>query len=108
MSFERGEIVLLAFPFTSESGVKQRPALILLDTGDQDVLVARVTTQASRSQYDMVIRDWRTAGLLAPSVVRLDKLATLERTLVRRPLGRLSDVDWSAVQVVLRHAFCQP
>jgi len=59
--------------------------------------VARVTTQAIRSRYDVVIGEWSTAGLLAPSVVRLDKLATLERTLVRRPLGRLTDADWSAV-----------
>ena len=108
MPFDRGEIVLLAFPFTSESGVKQHPALMLLDTGDQDVLVARVTTQTARSPYDVVIQQWSKAGLLAPSVVRLDKLATLERTLVRRVLGRLSEVDWSVVQKILRQEFCEP
>jgi mRNA interferase MazF len=80
----------------------------LLDTGDQDLLVARITTQAIRSRYDVVISEWAKAGLLAPSVVRLDKLATLERTQVRRLLGRLSDADWSAVRTVLRQEFCEP
>jgi mRNA interferase MazF len=108
MAFERGEIVLLAFPFSSGSDVKQRPGLVLLDSGDQDVLVARVTTQTIRSSYDVAIRDWTAAGLLAPSVVRLDKLATVERTLVRRLLGHLSDADRSAMQAVLRQEFCQP
>jgi mRNA interferase MazF len=108
MPFERGEIVLLAFPFSSESGIKQRPGLVLLDTGDRDVLVARITTQTIRSRFDVVISDWVKAGLLAASVVRLDKLATLETTMVRRKLGRISDADWSSVQVVLRQEFCEP
>jgi mRNA interferase MazF len=45
MRFEPGDLVLLAFPFTSETGAKQRPALVLLDSGDEDLLVARVTAQ---------------------------------------------------------------
>ena len=78
------------------------------DIGDQDVIVARVTTRTIRSSYDVVINEWSRAGLLAPSVVRVNKLATLEKTLVRRRLGRLSEADWSAVQAVLRSEFCQP
>ncbi len=31
MLFERGDIVPLAFPFSSATGAKQRPALVLLD-----------------------------------------------------------------------------
>jgi len=100
MRFEPGELVLLAFPFSSETGAKQRPALVLLDTGDNDLLVARVTTQRHDSPLDLPIRDWEAAGLLAPSVVRLHKLATLEKTFVRRRLGRLSSDDWSTVRVL--------
>ncbi len=44
MQFEPGDLVLLAFPFTSETAAKQRPALVLLDSGDDELLVARVTT----------------------------------------------------------------
>jgi mRNA interferase MazF len=43
--FEPGDVVLLAFPFISETGTKQRPAPVLLDSGDEDLLVARVTAQ---------------------------------------------------------------
>jgi len=42
-SFAAGDIVLLKFPFTDAAGSKRRPALVLLDTGDEDVMVARVT-----------------------------------------------------------------
>jgi mRNA interferase MazF len=102
MPFERGEIVLLAFPFSSECGVKQRPALVLLDPSDHDILVARVTTQRHQSSFDVELSEWKEAGLLAPSWVRLHKLATVEQRLVRRKLGRLSETDWSTVQALLR------
>jgi mRNA interferase MazF len=107
MPFERGEVVLLAFPFSSGAGVKQRPALVLLDAKDQDLLVARVTTQSYQSPFDITVQDWREAGLLAPSVVRLHKLATIEKRLVRRKLGRISGSDWSGVQALVRQIFGQ-
>ncbi len=42
-SYAAGDIVLLKFPFTDASGSKRRPARLLLDTGDDDIVVARVT-----------------------------------------------------------------
>jgi mRNA interferase MazF len=107
MQIEPGDLVLLNFPFTSETGAKQRPAMVVLDTGDDDVLVARVTTQAHASRFDMVIKDWTSAGLIAPSTVRLHKLATIERLLVRRKLGRLQETDWSNARAVLSQVFCE-
>ena len=98
MQFDAGDVVLLSFPFTAGVGAKQRPALVLLDTGDDDLLVARVTTQPHNSSFDLAIVDWRAAGLLAPSIVRLQKLATVEKSLVRKRLGQFSQPDWGAVR----------
>jgi mRNA interferase MazF len=102
MLFEPGELVLLAFPFSSGDVVKQRPALVLLDTGDLDLLVARVTTQVHESLHDVPIHDWKQAGLLAASTVRIHKLATLEKSRVQRKLGRLSPRDLAAVRAVVQ------
>ncbi len=97
-----GDILLLSFPFTNNVGSKRRPALVLLDTNDGDVLVARVTTQISRTEFDATLADWKQAGLLDVSVVRLDKLATLERTLVERRVGALTPQDKLVVVGVVR------
>ncbi len=48
---------MLLFPFTGRQGAKRRPALVLLDTGDSDIVVARVTGQARQSPYDIEITD---------------------------------------------------
>jgi len=105
-SYAAGDIVLLEFPFTDTSGSKRRPALVLLDTGDDDIVVARVTGQLTATPEDVVLDEWQQAGLLLPSVVRLHKVATLQRRLVDKRLGRLTPGDWSRVILALRQV-CQ-
>jgi mRNA interferase MazF len=105
MSYPPGDVVLVAFPFTGGTQSRTRPALVVLDSGDADVLVARITTQLQQTPYDGVLSDWQGAGLLAPSVVRLHKLATLEKALIQRRLDSLQTADRQAVAAVLRQAY---
>jgi mRNA interferase MazF len=104
-SFQPGDVLLVAFPFTSGGQTKQRPALVLLDTGDDELVVARVTTQAYQTPHDVFLTDWRRAGLLAPSVVRLHKVATLAKSRISRRLGRLETGDRQKIAALLPHLF---
>ncbi len=100
-NYQPGDLVLVDFPFTVGGPSKPRPALVILDTGDADVVLARVTTQAQSTPFDVSISDWQKAGLLAPSTVRLHKLATLAKSRVRRHLGALVSGDRQYVATVL-------
>ena len=97
-----GDVVLLTFPFTDESGAKRRPALVLLDTGDEDAVVARITGQSYATRFDVRIAEWQRAGLLLPSVVRVHKVATIDKRLIEQQLGRLTDGDWERVSATAR------
>jgi mRNA interferase MazF len=101
-SYQAGDVVLVDFPFTVSGPGKPRPALVILDTGDADVLLARVTTQPRATPYDVTLAGWQHAGLLAPSIVRLHKLATLAKTRVQRHLGTLDPNDRQQVAAVLQ------
>jgi mRNA interferase MazF len=90
-------VVLVEFPFSTSGASKLRPALVILDTGDADVLLARVTTQPRATGFDVPLMGWRQAGLLAPSIVRLHKLATLSKGRVQRHLGALDSQDHQQV-----------
>jgi mRNA-degrading endonuclease toxin of MazEF toxin-antitoxin module len=92
-----GEIVLCEFPLTSGAPGKLRPALLLFDLGP-DALIARVTSALRQGLLDVTLEDWRTAGLLRPSVARLDRLVTAERRVFRCQLGVLSARDAEAVR----------
>ena len=105
MSYSAGELILCHFPFSSGQQSKVRPGIVVLDTGDQDVLVARATSQKPRSTLDVPLLNWRAAGLLGPSVVRVDKLATVEKRLIVRRLGQLDPADRQNVAAVPARLF---
>jgi mRNA interferase MazF len=100
--YQTGDLVLVEFPLTVSGLGKLRPALVILDTGDADLLLGRVTTQSQTTAWDIGISDWKVAGLLSPSTVRLHKLATLARSRVKRRLGALDSTDRQQVGPVLR------
>jgi mRNA interferase MazF len=92
-SYEFGEIVLVDFPRTGSAQRKKRPALVILDIGDADVVLAPITTKERSRAGDYKLRDWQLSGLLRESWVRLAKVACLEKSDVSSRLGRLTDHD---------------
>jgi mRNA interferase MazF len=99
------DILLLKFPFTDLTGFKKRPALVLLDNNDNDILVCRITSQAKDSYYDMELQDWHSSGLKLSSIVRLHKIATLNISLIERKMGSLSNSDLNQVKTVIGKSF---
>ena len=96
-SYEFGEIVLVDFPQTGSVRRKRRPALVVLDIGDADIILAPVTTKERSGRGDYRLRDWQISGLLRDSWVRLAKIACLEKSDITRRLGRLTNHDRETV-----------
>jgi mRNA interferase MazF len=70
----KGYIVLIPFPFTDLSGIKNRPALILID-GESDITVSFITTQLKwQEDFDVKIEPSSSNGLKRTSLIRLSKL----------------------------------
>ncbi len=92
-----GEIFICQFPFTSGELSKPRPALLLFDL-EQDVVICRITSVLRSGPLDVLITDWKQAGLALPSIARLDRIVTAEKSLVTRRLGKLSPVNDTAVR----------
>ncbi|AFY44599.1 type II toxin-antitoxin system PemK/MazF family toxin [Nostoc sp. PCC 7107] len=97
-NYQPGSVILLKLPFSDAVTFKLRPVLLLLDTGDNDVIVARITSQITQTAFDVEIIEWQQAGLMRPSVVRLHKLNTVEKRLLERQLGTLQSNDWEKVR----------
>ena len=97
-----GDVVLLKFPFTDGQQFKKRPALVLLDTQDGDIIVCRITSKLHHTAFDVVIQEWQTAGLRLPSVVRIHKIATLEKNMVLAKLGMINEQDKESIRQVVK------
>lgn len=89
----KGDIVLIPFPFTDLTGIKNRPALILVET-DSDITVSFITSQVKwQEDFDVRLEPTKENGLKKVSLIRLSKLTTIDKDLVIGRLGRLSDTE---------------
>src|SRR5271170_5433905 len=86
-AYKQGEVLLAWLVFSDGQGAKRRPVLVVHDFGDDDLLVAPITSQRARTAADLVLADWKGAGLQLPSTVRAEKLATISKSCVARKLG---------------------
>lgn len=93
-----GDVYICSFPFTSGQFSKPRPVLVLLNL-DEDCLIARITSVPHTGLLDVPVTQWREAGLEKPSVVRLTRLVTAEKTLLKLKIGELSAVDMQSVRL---------
>jgi len=99
-TYELGEIVLVDFPLSGSPSRKRRPALVILDVGDADIVLAPITTRKRSGPGDCALREWSADGLLRASWVRLAKVACLDKGDIARRLGRLVADDQAAVAAV--------
>lgn len=88
---QKGDIVLITFPFTDLTGSKKRPALILLSRS-LDVTVSFISTQLHwQETTDLLLQPNATNGLKKPSLVRIGKIATIDKALVISDSGKITD-----------------
>ena len=85
----KGAIVLVPFPFTNLSGQKVRPALVLAVSRGNSTLAFISSIAKRQGIFDVGVIPSPANGLKAASTIRLDKLATLQRTLVIGSIGHL-------------------
>lgn len=87
-----GTIVLVAFPFTDLTASKVRPALVLSrkPSPQGDVIVCFITSRSPRGRRSIALKATAETGLKVPSFARLDKIATLEHTVLLGELGRVA------------------
>ena len=103
---ERGDLLLVPFPFTDLPVTKYRPAVVLskasFNQANGNSVLAMITS-AQRSSWpsDLPINDRESSGLRAPSVVRW-KLFTLGNELISRTVGTLGRADRAALRHALR------
>jgi len=92
----RGDIVLVPFPFSDLSGAKVRPAVVVSARNDFDVTVAFISSTVPLHLHAPDFKlarsnpDFPSTGLKKTSVFRMGKLVTLHRATILRRLGTVS------------------
>ena len=112
ITYKRGQVVVVNVPFSNHSGVKPRPSLIVsaesFHRNLPDLIVCPISSQPWYYEKpvsgDVPLRQWRRIGLRYPSTVRVSKLLSVDKEIVKTILGSLSPQDFTRVEKVLRKA----
>lgn len=94
--------MVVTYPFSDLTGVKKRPGVILLDSQQKDVLIARITSRSPKTPFDVEIEKWQQVGLNVPSTILVNKIMTLDRGLIDKRLGNFMESDWKKVIKALK------
>ena len=112
MALNKGDIVLVQFPFSDLSQTKLRPALVLaVNASLNEITLCFISSQQVKSlspgEFAIAKSDQEFAGtgLKTDSKVRVTRVITLERTLVIRKIGKLGTRQTGKLNQVLIEAF---
>lgn len=97
MTYKRGDIVWVKFPFSDASSNKIRPALVISNntvnvTGDY--LLMQITTRLRSDKLSLVItqKDFNDHPLLKQSELRLHKIFILNQGLIADKITSVNDL----------------
>ncbi|WP_088258385.1 type II toxin-antitoxin system PemK/MazF family toxin [Fimbriiglobus ruber] len=112
MNIKRGDVVLAWYPFSSGTGGKRRPCLVVQNDPDNvrlaNTVVAQITSniRAATEPTQLLIKvntpEGQQAGLLHDSLVSCNNLATIEQALIDRAIGSLPATTMTKVDECLK------
>ena len=100
-----GQVVLFKFPQTDQTFGKLRPALVIrkLPGPHNDWLISMISSQLSQqvSGFDEIItkqdRDFERSGLKASSVIRISRLAVVNKDAL---VGSIGNIDFERLNLI--------
>jgi mRNA interferase MazF len=101
MNVQRGQVVLVDYPYAAGGSVKVRPVLVIQNDRDNqrllNTIVAQITSVTRRALeptqvlIEIATPEGRQSGLRHDSVVNCVNLLTLDKGKILRKLGSLPD-----------------
>ncbi len=107
----KNSIVLVPFPFDDFSSIKVRPALCLTNEIGiyNHIVIAFISSQISanslQSDLKIIANENLETGLHVDSIIKLHKVVTIPKELIKRKLGELSDFNARIVEKKLLELF---
>jgi mRNA interferase MazF len=102
-----GQVVLATFPFSNLKSTKVRPWVVIGTSELDDIALCQITSQRYNSKKAVRLDkgDFAKGSIVTTSFIRPNKIATLDKVMVRRLLGTVTDSKLNEVKVKLKDFF---
>ena len=118
MKVQRGDVVLVDYPYSDRTGSKVRPCVVVQNDQDNarfdDTIVVAITRRmqhtAGPTEY-LIEKDTaigKQAGILFDSAVQCQNIATVDSGFVKRKIGDLPDEAMTPVNDCLKSSLALP
>ncbi len=102
--YEQGDILIVPFPFSDLSAVKQRPVLVLSKNeyhkNTEDIITCGITSNLKDLENSVLIEksNLLTGELPVTSRIKVDKLFTLEKSIIKKRIGKINKDTFEKVK----------
>lgn len=107
MKINIGDIILIPFPFTDLSSQKTRPALVIYreETGEDLIILAITSKKEGKSRFLIQNKNLAKGELPIDSHIRINKVATLNKNLVKKGVATLNESILHEVLIRFKQQF---
>jgi mRNA interferase MazF len=106
-SLNKGDVVVLPFPFSDLSSHKKRPALIIADLDGDDLLLCQITSSKRLDNYaiNLGIGDFISGKLPHESRIRPNKIFTGDKSIILYKSGwinknKIKEVETKLIEII--------
>jgi mRNA interferase MazF len=102
-----GEIVVLPFPQSNLQLGKRRPALVVAEVSDDDLILCQITSQVHRDSYSVSLdkSDFQSGQLNVKSYIRPNRLFTVEQSVILYSAAHVTPAKMNETKAKLRALF---
>jgi mRNA interferase MazF len=97
--FVKGDVVVLEFPFSNLIQIKRRPSLVIKVPKGEDIIVCQITGKSYEKSVEVPIekKDFYRGSLKVESYLRLDKIFSVEKSLIKYKVGSLKKEKFESI-----------
>ncbi|MBI2632680.1 type II toxin-antitoxin system PemK/MazF family toxin [Candidatus Pacearchaeota archaeon] len=97
--FVKGDVVILEFPFSNLMEAKRRPSLVIKVPKGDDLIVCQITGLPYEKSVEISIKleDFHKGSLKVNSYVRMDKIFSIEKSLIKYKAGSLKQDKFNEI-----------
>jgi len=103
----RGDLLLVPFPFSNQAGKKVRPVIVISNNDfnehSEDLIVVGVTSNLSKDRYTLKLnnQDLEEGKLISECCIKVENILRLDKFLVIKKIGKIKKEKTSQIIKIL-------
>lgn len=111
MNIKQGDILLVPFPFSDQTGKKVRPVVVVsnnnFNSTSQDIIVCAITTNMAKDFYTLKIErsQLEENNIKEECCIKIESILKLDKKLIIKKIDKIKDKEITNIIKILNRIF---